>query len=300
MNLILHGSWHSNALFVWAEASEPAPRPRGRKPRILPHPHAAPPDALRATLARLVPSIDGANTSPTTRTILLPSSAEAPLLPPWLVTEQVEPAEAEPRLSPWTASGLVLDPLSALDLLVALPFGPASQQQWGPDLRYWSLVAKLGLELLAQHKYLPGLAENEGQYRAVWLPVLGDPQDRAQLRVLAQAMPPVCRALFDGDAAPHPDDAPLPNTLLDEFLKQLVDQAIRDWGRDNLDRRRKAPQGVAGAWWSALWNEDGQIEVPVAQRRELVRLFDDWQAWMGQLRGEAEAAFRLCFRLEPP
>ena len=83
--------------------------------------------------------------------------------------------EAELRLSPWKVSGLALDPLLALDLLIALPFGPASQQQWGTDgsivltagLRYWSLVAKLGLELLGQHKYLPGLVENEGQYRAV-------------------------------------------------------------------------------------------------------------------------------------
>ena len=60
----------------------------------------------------------------------------------------------------------------------------------------WSLVAKLGLELLAQHKYLPGLAEDEGQYRGVWLPVLSDPRDRTRLRALAQAMPPVCRALL--------------------------------------------------------------------------------------------------------
>ena len=40
--------------------------------------------------------------------------------------------------------------------------------------------------------------------------------------------------------------------------------------------------------------------MPVAQRRDLVRLFDAWQAWMGQLRGAEDVAFRLCFRLEPP
>jgi hypothetical protein len=300
MNLMLHGSWHSNLFFVWGEASEPAPRPRGRKPRIPPHPHAAPPDALRATVARLAPHLDGANTSPATRTILLPSSAEAPLLPPWLVADQAEPAETGPRLSSWKVSGLTLDLPSTLDLLVALPAGSESGRQWGADLRYWSLVAKLGLELLAQHKYLPGLVEGEGQYRAVWLPELSDPADRARLQALAQAMPPVCRALFDGDATPEAGALPLPHALLDDFLKHLVDRAVRDWGRDSLDRRRKAPQGVTGAWWSALWSDDNQIEVPISQRRELTRFFDDWQAWMGQLRGEAEAAFRLCFRLEPP
>jgi SNF2 family DNA or RNA helicase len=299
MNLILHGSWHSGAFFVWGEASEPAPRPRGRKPRIPAHPHVAPPDALREALARLVPAGHWAHASPETRLTLLPSTANAPRLPPWLVTPQAA-EEAEPRLSPWKVDGLTLDALPALDVLVALPAGSAGSRQWGADLRYWSLVAKLGLELLAQHKYLPGLVVDEGQYRAAWLPVLSDPQDRARLRALAQAMPAICRALFDGSDAPDPNNAPPPHALLDDFLKQLVDRAVRDWGRDSLDRRRKVPEGVAGAWWSALWSEDNRLEVSLAQRRELARLYDHWQAWMGQLRGEAEAAFRLCFRLEPP
>jgi hypothetical protein len=301
MNLILHGSWHTGAFFVWAESSEPAPRRRGGKPRIPPHPYAAPPEALRTTLETLLPHRGWAGASPATRAALLPSAAGAPLLPPWLVAaEGLEEAEAEPRLLPWKLNGLALDALSALDLLVALPAGSAGSRQWGADLRYWSLAAKLGLELLAQHKYLPGLVEDEGQYRGVWLPVLSDPPDRTRLRALAQSMPPVCRALFDAQDAPTPDSASPPHTLLDSFLKHLVDRAVRDWGHDSMDKRRKPPEGVAGAWWSAMWSDDDRIDVPAAQRRELVRLYDDWQAWIGQLRGEAEAAFRLCFRLEPP
>ncbi len=231
---------------------------------------------------------------------MLPSVADAPRLPPWLVMDDVEEAQAEASLLPWKVSGLTLDALSALDLLVALPAGSARGRQWGADLHFWSLVAKLGLELLAQHKYLPGLAEDKGHYRGVWLPVLSDPQDGARLRALAQAMPPVCRALFDAGGAPDPDETPAPHALLDSFLKHLVDRAVRDWGRNCLDKRCKPPEGVAGTWWSALWTEDDRIDVLAAQRRELARLYEDWLAWMGQLRGEAEAAFRLCFRLEPP
>jgi hypothetical protein len=300
MNLILHGSWHSGVFFVWGEAAAPAPRPRGRKPRIPPHSHVAPPDALREALVRLAPHGDWANASPATRTALLPSTADAPRLPPWLVADDTEEAEAELRLLPWQVNGLALDALSTLDLLVALPAGTEGKRYWGADLHYWGQVAKLALELLAQHEYLPGLVGDEGLYQGVWMPVLSDPSDRARLRALAQAMPPICRALFDGNDTPDPDSAPPPHALLDEFLKQLVDHAVRDWGRDSLDRRRKAPRGATGAWWSALWNEDGRINVPASQRRELARLFDGWQVWMSQLRGETEAAFRLCFRLEPP
>jgi len=44
----------------------------------------------------------------------------------------------------------------------------------------------------------------------------------------------------------------------------------------------------------------GRIEVPPRERRTLAALFEAWRDWSGQFRGEAEAAFRLCFRLEPP
>ncbi|MEJ2732637.1 MAG: DEAD/DEAH box helicase [Anaerolineae bacterium] len=308
MNLVAHGSWSADTFFVWGESPEVAPPKRGRKPRIPPHPHHASPGSLRTVLRGRVPSIEWESISTTERVLLLPSAADAPRLPPWLVPGEPEP-EAELRLSPWKVTGLALDVLSALHFLVALPLDDsqpevARNRQWGADLHYWSLAAKWGLELLAHHRYLPGMTENEGQYRAAWLPVLDDAQDRTRLRKLAEAMPPACRALFVGQDAPEPEQAPEPHDLLDSFLKQLIDQAVRDWGRPSLDRRRKRPEGIAGAWWSALWEDapagGSPIEVPVAQRRNLVRMFDAWQAWMGQLRGPEDVAFRLCLRLEPP
>jgi SNF2 family DNA or RNA helicase len=195
---------------------------------------------------------------------------------------------------------VALDVLSALDLLVALPAGSGEGRHWGADLRYWSSVAKLGLELLARHRFLPGMTEQEGQYRGAWLPVLDDPQDRTRLRALTEAMPPVCRALYAKAQVPDAGQAPAPHILVDDFLSQLVDRAVRDWGRPRLDRRRKQPEGISGLWWSALWADDSQIEVPIAQRRDLLSLHEAWNEWLGQLRGEAEAAFRVCFRLESP
>jgi SNF2 family DNA or RNA helicase len=303
--LILHGSWSDDVFFFWGEASrskmaEPVPKSRGRRPRVPPHPHAASPDCLRRVLKTLVPSGDWGGASPATRVILLPSGAHGPHLPPWLVPETADvDTEGEWQLSPWKVNGLALDGLVVLDLLVTLPLHGTGSWRWGADVRYWGLAAKMGLEFLVQHKYLPGLEESAGQYWAVWLPVMDDPEDRARLRALAQAMPPVCRALFTTDDV-QADQAPAPHVLLDDFVRRMTDWAVRDWGRSRLDRRRRAPQGVAGAWWSALWDDDGEIVVPVVKRRELLNLFDTWQEWMGQLRGAADAGFRLCFRLEPP
>jgi len=299
VSLVVHGSWSAGVLFIWGESSEAAPGRRGRKPRIPPHPHAASPDGLRLALKQLVPLGDWETVPSAKRVLLLPSTLDAPRLPPWLMSHE-EDAEANTFLAPWQVAGLALDVLPALDLLVALPSSKAGDRRWGADLRYWSLVAKLGLELLAHHRYAPGMTELEGRYRAIWLPVLDDPQDRMRLRTLAEAMPPVCRAVFAQDAVPSAELAPAPNALVLDFLVQLLDRAVRDWGRERLDRRRKPPAGISGAWWAALWADDGQIEVAVTQRRDLMHLFEAWNGWIGQLRGEVEAAFRVCFRLEPP
>jgi SNF2 family DNA or RNA helicase len=208
-----------------------------------------------------------------------------------------ETPDTELRLSPWKVPGLELDVLAALDLLVALPAGQVDGLHLGADVRFWSVAAKLGLEFLARQQYLPGMAEERGQYRAVWLLAPDESLDAERLRALAQAMPPVCRALSNPQRT---EPTPAPLSLLDDFLGRLVDSAVRDWGRPRATRRGKPQPGVAGVWWAGLWSEDGRIEVPVSQRRELASLYKSWREWVGQLRGAEQVAFRLCFRVEPP
>jgi SNF2 family DNA or RNA helicase len=106
--------------------------------------------------------------------------------------------------------------------------------------------------------------------------------------------------LFASKADPDPMQVPAPDALVDDFLKRLIDCAVREWGSVHLDKRRKVPEGVAGVWWEALWAPDGHIVVPLRERRALAAFYEAWQGWIGQLRGAAEAAFRLCFRLEAP
>ncbi len=294
LRYILHGTWAAGAFHLWAEMADAAPRRPGRQPKIPYHPHAAPDATLLAILGAWSP--EAAPVDPDQRVWLLPTAAEEPLLPPWLAPALDAP-DAPPTLAPWRVPTLPLDALTALDLLVAIP---SRDRRWGSDLRYWSAIAKLGLEVLARQYYFPMLSEDEGVYRARWQPLFDRPRDRARLRSLAEAMPAVCRAAFAPDVDPDPDQAANPPDLLESFLTQLVDRAVRDWGRDRLDGRRKPPEGIAGAWWAALWAEDDVIQVSVKQRRDLSALHEVWQEWFDQLRGAAEAPFRLCFRLEPP
>ena len=151
--------------------------------------------------------------------ILLPSSADGPRLPPWLVPEADAGATdteagSEPHLTPWKVTGLALDVIAALDLLVTLPLGETGGRWWGADLRYWGLVAKLGLEFLAHHKYLPGIAESEGQYQAVWLPAepswARGPAGRLRGRPILRARPGHLRQR----AQPAPNRGWMPPDLL--------------------------------------------------------------------------------------
>ena len=294
---VFHGSWFEGHFFLWAENSEPAPKPRGRRSRLMPHPHAAAPKALRARLAKLLPDGDWDGPPDALCGVFLPSRGDAPLLPPWLApvsTAEDDVADrGEPvKLAPWKVPGLLLEPLTALDLLIALPTAPGDRRirDWGDDLRYWSAVAKFGLELLARQSYLPGLTEDNGRYRAVWLPIWDTPQDHARLKLLAEACPPVARALFDAKSEPDPAQAPAPHALLEDFLKALVDVAVRDWGRAHLDRRRKSPTGVAGTWWDALWAPEGSLVVTAKERRDLSALHEAWRGWLAQLRGTPRAS----------
>lgn len=297
LNTVLHASWSGRSLFLWGETPAPLhdPGPDERTPDVPYHPHAAPVERLREALRWFLPLARWTHAAPSAeRTALLPSIDESPVLPSWLVPDRDSASDIAPRLVPWTVPGLALDALSALDLLIALP--TRRERWWGADLRYWSYVAKLGLELLAQQKYVPGLDLADGTFRATWLLAIDDPHDRERLRSLAQAMPPVCRALLVG-----PGDAPpAPHDLLYAFLAELTDRAVRAWGRGRLDGRRKPPQGTAGIWWAGLWGDSGVLDVPDGQRRSLEILYDAWRTWASQLYAATEAAFRLCFRLEPP
>ena len=303
MNLILHGSWHRGAFFVWGEASEPAPRPRGRKPRIPAHPHAAPPDALRATLARLVPHGDWDGAPMATRTALLPSTADAPQLPPWLIADEGERAEAEPL--PVTLEG------ERPGVGCALGAGPA-----GRPARWRREPAGSGAQICATGAWSPSWgwscwpstntcpawprtrgSTGPSGCRCWTTPATGRGCER---------WPRPCRPsagrCSTGTTRPTPTMRPAPHVLLDDFLKRLVDRAVRDWGRRQPG---PAPQSAGGRGRRLVVGAVGRrrrtIEVPVgpAPRAWPACSTPGRRGW-ASCGAQAEAAFRLCFRLEPP
>ena len=176
-------------------------------------------------------------------------------------------------------------------------------------------------------------AEDETRFRAAWFPVLNTAGDMERLQSLQESMPAICRAIPLLESS-----VPEARSLLMNFLDTCVDEMVREWistewrkgheewRRDhetnarrigtretykddyflNRELRRhfldkpKARKGgtVAGNWLSGLTSDEVLLKGPTREIKEFCRAISDWSQ---EIRGTgARAAFRTCFRLEPP
>ena len=312
--IVLHGGWlpdtgeGTGTFFVWGEDSDASPlKRRGRPPKVEPHPFLASSERLLEALAALEMGHDVSKESGQLNSMrvqaLLPSLERQPLASPTLVRDTPGEEETIPqasKLRPWRLEGLALSPLNALTLLVSLPQSDPSLSEQvpghalGQDLRFWSAVGKLELELLTRQRFLPALAPDMAEgFRSLWLPALHDPRDRERLGRLIRAMPPACRALGVGSA----EEAQSPRALVEDFLKEITDATVRRWLGSPPPRRGRRSTQAASRWAEALFVDDPMVDAPPSQ---LSILYDQWQAWTESLHVAIDAPFRICFRLEPP
>ena len=302
--LVLHGSWllptqpvASGGFLLWAEASqEKLRKSRGRTPRVISHPFAAPPEAVHQAFVPLVPIPDAP--SKARFHLLLPAAGALPLPSPRLVHDWDELTDATPTgLCRFKLEGLALGATEALHLLTALPTPEElpSHLAFGDDLVFWSAVARFALELLAGQRYIPAIEQVDTQtFHARWRPVFDRPEDARRLAHLLRSMPPAARACLPPGVKGEPQPAPA-HRLLEDFLTTVVDTAVREWRCPTWQPVRG--DDVAVAWLNALFAADPAIEGPYFTLSTLARAH---KAWVRQLQVAGDAAFRVCLRLEVP
>ena len=301
--LALHGSWipasgaRPARFALWGEVSAGGARPRARRrlmPAPQPHPFAASPAQLQAFLASLETPLDAV---PETVHVLaqLPSADGRPLPSPDLAPE-VAASDDVAALVTWAVPALAPGPLHAAEVLLALPEEESSPSlAVGEDLRFWAAAARFALSLLARQRLLPAIQQADGVYLARWHPAFDAPSDAQHWRALVRSMPPACGALA------RDVDTPLsrPQDLLDSFLETVMDDLARR-ARPALlpagPRRRAGRSSLAEAWLEAL---GGRPEVR-AGPAELASFLREYRTWAEPPEAEGTAAFRVCFRLDPP
>ena len=306
--LAVHAFWSTaGRLCVWAEdpaMPDSTPPVRGRParmPRPRPHPFACSADRLAAVVAG-IPSPAAASAAELI--VLLPSSRRGPLASPELIREQPTRPEPADRVAPWRVPSLALEPGAAVDLLLA----SAVTGRPGASLRYLGEVAKLACELAAAGRVLPTLVADGAQYAARWCPVTG-PGDAERLGRLALAMPPACRAEWDGSRQAGGKagdgtgmDGRPPHVVLGAVLDALTDAVVRQAlaGGTLLARRpgrRSARRRASEAWLAALTAPEPVVDGDPA---ELAGLRQDLEAWRRSGSRTGAGAVRTCFRLAPP
>ena len=319
MRSVLHGTWlgppsdgEHPFFFLWAEGGVQQLTPARDLVRVQRHPAGATAIAIADLLRMLAPGKEWHNARRLTRVVLLPTADRLPLVPRWLVETGPAASTEPPQLHPWRVEGLGLPMLGVLELLVGLPrenHQIAAAQRLGSDLRFWGLVTKFCLEMLAGQRFLPALRAEDDMAHAWWQLVADAPDDSARLEALVKGMPDACRAVTRERTESQPVAPHSARAVLESFVHELIDGCVRTWagpptsGLVASSSARFTPDdrsALGKAWWRALRTGDGQMRVPSRARTEVTRFHQSWQTWVQRAAPDSEASFRICFRLEPP
>ncbi len=218
-------------------------------------------------------------------------------------------------LFPWQIQGIQLSAIEVFQFLTSLPLsrlgdGSRLAQEnayLSDDLRFWSHVARWGLDLLARGKYLPKLLPAESV--AQWQVLLDSATDQERVNRFTQQMPEICR--FYGVAAVSEAAGALPlaqapQPLITDFLNQTIDAQIRQMvmsvatstpSKSTAPKSAKAqakPVSSLQPWLDALCGHPAPMAVGTVA--EIAPNLDPWLAPLNQ----SIAQFRHCLTLIPP
>ncbi len=218
-------------------------------------------------------------------------------------SEEVEGSVASPvgvepaSLRPCPVETLAFSPADAVDLLTTAPTFEREDIHSGGSLRYWSRVAYLVLELLAQHRYIPAVHHGVAdRYRGYWRVVIDDQDTSDLLRSLIVSMPPVCRSFATLGSCVQA------STLVENFLWTAVDalvrrclegdelaHAVHDKPEESLTRQMR--------WLQALVGADPTLKGTPEECKAVRETVDQW---LSKLEPTRERTCRTCLRLHPP
>src|SRR5450830_1436020 len=233
--IVLHGAPRPSGFALWAEGLFAPHDGRDRHPRAL-----EPKELLEALSAEGLASPVSARTETAMLTLVVPAVHGRPVPSAPALREPADyAAPFSAVLRTYEVPALVLPVTAALETLLALPAALRARPlpvSAGDDLDYWAEVARWVFDLLLRRRVAPG---TDGMYPR-WRPVLDDPHERERFRRLAEAMPPVSRAILPPGVRLGPDGAlPPARGLLLAFLDEAVDAAARDVLRDVLPAERR-------------------------------------------------------------
>ncbi|MBL9147275.1 MAG: DEAD/DEAH box helicase [Phycisphaerae bacterium] len=334
--LVLHAVWTKGALHCWAEDTDAARASvalqsptrasakdtenenghngNGQSNGAPAHPFAASADEVKAALigAGLASADDFGE-----------STSLAATLPFWLPPGSPDGSSAAPLPSDRAADLIGLDDdarLEAYPAACSMPavavrverslallanldaarhegsLGAATPIALAHDIAYWTTVARVATDLLADQRFIPSLVqERAGSVRAAWVPWLADQKTSQQLAALLDSMPAACRCIND-------EARGVPWTILESALVRMTDAFVRSvlqaesYAEAIEDRDPVGDPHVA--WLSGLLDREDAVR---GQNSSDTALMRGARAWIAQLDDVSEGRLvRLCLELSEP
>jgi len=213
-------------------------------------------------------------------------------------------AKNKTQFSPWKVPAMSFTPSSLLEMLLLSPdILPAScyfSRLW----MFWMEVAKIGLEIILQHDFLPSVG-NSGDHQEIYHPswiATFRREQQERVATLARDMPPACFATFHGDqvSISHPETTIVQfvNLVLDGFVKAAMQENTLETiyhkkrGRKNLE-----DDAVRGFLEGLVNNGNGALDLESRVRP----IMEPLVAWLGHdQEQDSQVPFRTCFKLDPP
>ena len=302
--IILHSAFLGSGLLLWGETAptrqKETSKPKDRPPepaRPRRHPFAAETVALKSALLNAGLALAPAKKLIPPPLAWLPTVDGAPLASSPLIAPPA-PAQSQARIEPWSVAALPLPSGEAIELLLSCQGKKLLYPGLivGDDLAYWGEAFLFAASLVARQRFLPGIILQDGEYRALWQPLLtGEDAERAA--ATTRSMPASAGALTAAGAAEPP--ALSPAAILGDFLAETVDHLVRSRHDRRTSRLRPASafDSLHDQWLYALGSADGRLE---GEPDELARFAAQAQEWLRPVTLTAQSPFRLCFRLEEP
>ena len=299
--LTLHGIWIDGMLHVWGEQGTASSPSMGAtvSAEAAPacYPYAVEPAVLRGHLGDLFDGLLVSGASRSVLTLHMPQRGGVPI-PSWAASEPVSSTgDGRPvTLGRYRVSTLAFAAADAIDLLAGL--GPAVRDsvELGSSFRYWSRVGVLVLDLMARQRFVPAIHHVSGDtYRGYWRVVVDDDATSQRLAALIESMPPVCRAVVDGEEQA--------SGAVENFLWTAVDALVRrclegdDLAHAIQDRPADECSGQMH-WLRSVVGGDATVGGEPDDRRTIYRMVHGWISRLEPAPGGRSC--RTCFQLQAP
>jgi SNF2 family DNA or RNA helicase len=196
-----------------------------------------------------------------------------------------------------TVDTLAFSSADAVELLTQTRASTA-EVQIAPSVRYWTRAAEVVLELSAQQRFVPALADDgPATLRGIWRPIIDDTRTLRRIEALIASMPPVCRAV--GEREPRPSA----EGLVDSFLLSTLDAFVRrTLAGDEMTHPLYGPPDESWPlethWLRSLVTEESAVSGGPETTEALSRKVREWLSRLDT--PERGRAYRTCFRLHPP